>query len=660
MSQTVVNFLTASQTSPTNVNLVTDPRIFNFEIDQTAQLYYTQQMQALQSDLSTVPPTAATLQDISNILNNLNNWSGMISVQSNVPVINPVTLVITGYTTAQTYSVDGNIEPVTANGTVVPIVFNSSGQPVLNANGAATLSGATTPEFIASDGTVLTSTMNQYMAQDLDQIIRTFRSAGWDPTENPVGSAFYNATTAQNAITTIQGSPAVYGLLDFTDPTTGATDSGLITQALKAAASANIIGQESATQSNNIQQLLMVGYIATGNQILSNQLSQLQNAINTNQSVLSYLNALQDLMNQKSPQQFILQLQLLNNLGSQDPSTQLSNVNNFENQSYNQAINVVSKINGSSPTAIKDYLNAAAGLQANITLQNNLTSTTTSTVFGGLSAVTPDSTSINAAQALNALNQAIVTAVANAPPASGTPGSSFTGYAQFNQMTALGLGGVRPVVIGGQLRYIFVYQTSPTGLLSSLQTLAAGLTPNELAYLNSTSTVALPTTPVNGVAIPAGWSNPPTVLQYTAYQLAANLAGAPVSQFTTALGRTESGILTPGSLTSVTLGLLNSSTTSGPAGANLGIGAGLNALIPQPTTSTLLSQAWAVSLLASDMATASTSGPISGLTSSDPTAVQTALQSLIAADTSLTASQVTYLTSILQPLLKPLQVTMPP
>lgn len=662
MSQTVVNFLTASG-PPTSVTLVTDPRVFNFEIDQTSQLYYIQQMQELQNDLATVPPTNATLQDISTILNNLNNWSGMISVQSHVPVINPVTGVITGYTTAQTYSINGNEMPVTANGTIVPVKFDSSGQIILDGNGAATIlttaNGANGPEFIASNGTVLTSTMNQYMAQDLDQIIRTFRAAGWDPTENPVGSAFYNATTSQNAITTIQGSPAVYGLLDFTNPATGATNSGLITQALTAAASANITGQESATQSNNIQQLLMVGYIATGNQILSNQLSQLQNAINTNQSVLSYLNALQDLMNKKSPQQFILQLQDLNNLGSEDPSTQLSNVNNFENQSYNQAINVVSNITGSSPTAIQDYLAAAAGLQANITIQNNLTSSTYSNVLSGLGSVVQDPTSVNGAEALSGLNTAINTVVANAVPIPPqTNNDNIVEPLTFAQLQALGFGTAiferelvtdnttHPATHFIQREYVFQYDTAPETLATRLQTLItnASLTPSQQAYFSSTSPV--PITPVTGVAIPAGWSNPPTVLQYMSYQLAANFSSAHISTFPISPAGTASGVYLA-DLTNLSR-LFLSNTTTGPAGMNLG--SALQTITPDQAT--LLSQAWALSELASDMAAASASGPIDGLTSSDPTAMQAALQTIITGDILLTADQRTYLTDILPALVQ--------
>ena len=56
----------------------------------------------------------------------------------------------------------------------------------------------------------------------------------------------------------------------------------------------------------------MVDYIATGNEVLYNQMTNLQNAINLNQNVLSYLNSLQDLMNQKTASQFLMQLTSLN------------------------------------------------------------------------------------------------------------------------------------------------------------------------------------------------------------------------------------------------------------------------------------------------------------------------------------------------------------
>ena len=74
----------------------------------------------------------------------------------------------------------------------------------------------------------------------------------------------------------------------------------------------------------------MVDYVESGNQILFNQMDQLQSAVNLNQNILSYLNSLQDLMNQKTPQDFLLQLQ---NLNSASP-----NYSQFESSTYGNQI----------------------------------------------------------------------------------------------------------------------------------------------------------------------------------------------------------------------------------------------------------------------------------------------------------------------------------
>lgn len=371
MTQIVVQFLQNIGTvgSP---DFEIDRRIFDFEISTDAQKYYNYQMyQILKSlhaevvdasgtahDVDTLGlngtmtaiaagakiqfdgtvPSAAEITTIQLAIGRLNAWSEMRNINDN------------GY---QTYQIDG-----------VDVTLDSSGNVP---------SGTAPPKFSPDDYVAagvaqsISTTMDQYMAQGLDKLVRTLRSAGWDPL---VGG---DATGALTAVTGTDST--IYNV------------NGILGQSVSAAAQAHIIGNAMGTDSRSLQQVLMVDYVSRGNEILFNEMTLLKEAIDINQQSLSYLNALQDLMNQKDPQKFILQLQDLN--GVQIANNPQSQYDNFEKDTYNQALGTIAKFQGDGN--LVTYLN---GLSA-----------TDPTIPGG----TPNGSTPLSAQAFVEINNAVAT-----------------------------------------------------------------------------------------------------------------------------------------------------------------------------------------------------------------------------------------------------------
>ncbi len=272
MSQTIQNFLVSPSVGVLNI----EPRVFSFEIDPNAQTYYRAAIGDLQDAINN-----RDYARISTDLGVLNTWSRMVYVDSTGKQVGNGT-----------------------NGAIVPY-----SAPAIGAMGATTLN----------------TTMDKYMAQGVDQLIRTIRSAGWDPI---LGAG--NITQAQTAFDTLlTGSgPAIYNL------------QGIINSAISAATQAHIVNN-AATGSQSLQQLMMIDYVSTGNTLLFNQMDQLNQAINLNQTSLQYLNSLQDLMNQKDPQTFLLKLQNL----SATNLTALTDTNysNYEQQTFNQDLGTAPK-----------------------------------------------------------------------------------------------------------------------------------------------------------------------------------------------------------------------------------------------------------------------------------------------------------------------------
>lgn len=287
MSQTIVNFLIKSGSS-----LVLDPRVFDFEIASDSKSVYLDLMNQL--GLAFSSQDANTIQGV---LQKLSGWSEMVSVENGEQITN------TGYniTTGEYYDVNNPL-----------------------------------PTSPGSD-VIVTTTMNRYMAEYVDRLIRTFRSAGWDPIAD-------SAAGGAAALAAIQANPTIYQVAQY------------INLALSAANQA-ILLSDASTQSQSLQQLLMVDYISRGNELLYSQMQDLQTAIDLNQNTLAYLNSLQDLMNQKDPQQFLMQLQILS---TTTPSSLASGkYTDFENQSFNQQLGTVSKF---TQGQITSYINTIQSL----------------------------------------------------------------------------------------------------------------------------------------------------------------------------------------------------------------------------------------------------------------------------------------------------------
>ncbi len=250
-NQTMVTFLT--QTSPTD-QPVTQQRVFDFEITREAQTYYENQMSIIQYAL------------------------------------------LDGRAWDPTTGVGGTLTPQESLDAVRAAIaaLNSWSQyKYVDANGMQqeTWDPATAPFTTAS-------TMSRYMAQGLDTLIRTMNAAGINPLQVLPDYPSWGTALVTIRSDDLSTSP-IYNIRS------------VLSTALSAAANAVIAG-DSSTQSQSIQQLLMVDYVASGNEILYGEMNQLQTAVNLNQQILSYLNSLQDLMNQKDPQHFLMNLQQLN------------------------------------------------------------------------------------------------------------------------------------------------------------------------------------------------------------------------------------------------------------------------------------------------------------------------------------------------------------
>ncbi len=358
MTQIVVNFL-----QPNDVNstvLDTDPRIFDFEISKDAQSYYnyelTQVLLGLGAQIQDAngvlhPPTPTTLnagtivfggptsaQTVSDAINLLNNWSKMKLINTQ------------GF---QTYSFGNFGTNTDAEGTIIPNTGTLAppvSQFVITSDPNDSSISTTNPKVIMVPADAVNSgiaqldtTMDQYMAQGLDKLIRTLRAAGWDPIGDPTNSA-----NAQAAITNVTGANAtVYGLAN------------ILQQAISAAAQTHLAGKAALSDSMSIQQVLMVDYVSRGNEILFNEMQQLKSAVDINQQALSYLNSLQDLMNQKDPQKFIMQLQLLNNVNINTSSPQ-SQFDSFEKATYDQSLATLTRISSETPAGYQAYFNNLA------------------------------------------------------------------------------------------------------------------------------------------------------------------------------------------------------------------------------------------------------------------------------------------------------------
>lgn len=321
MTQTVVNFISNVQYD-TNGQITAQsstPFVFDFLISQEAQDYYTQSMNQLQDYLNESPSqlvvettTSTTTYHQEIVQIGTDPFGIPIYATQWVPVTTTVTtsdldqmnrLLKTMYNWAQMRSVLPNGTQVEDDTLIPPDLLDGY-----------TLQSNPDPNKPAS-----ATTMNMYMAQKLGQFFAILRTAGYEVTD-----AVPDQNALLTAIQNIQTSPNLY-------PASNAINAAItITQ------QAHVTGMAAATQSESLQQALMVDYISVGNELLSNQLGLLNTAINTNSTVLSYLNSLQDLMNQKNPETFIQQLgSLFSSSGGVIPD---ANYESYETQTFNQTL----------------------------------------------------------------------------------------------------------------------------------------------------------------------------------------------------------------------------------------------------------------------------------------------------------------------------------
>jgi hypothetical protein len=311
MTETTVNFLTQVVNGST-VTYPVSTRVFSAEVDQASLNVYTSAIETLQNAQNglgwdgiryTVPLTSAQQEaTIDAVTQLLNTWSLMKQVDG----------AVEGYSTgapAQTPP-DGYIHVSGLNATTSV----SNGVYTYTINSLNPLYLGSVAQYLSplNQSTLsLTSTMNRYMGESVDQIVRTMRAAGWDPISG-YGNANRDAAYTQ-----------------LFDPTSVYQFQSVLQNAYNVTHSAQVTGN-SFSQSDSIQQVLMVDYVVAGNAMLFNEMSSLQEAINLNQQSLTYLNSLQDLMNQKTPQQFIMQLQ--------DLATSNPQYSQFEKDTFNQTL----------------------------------------------------------------------------------------------------------------------------------------------------------------------------------------------------------------------------------------------------------------------------------------------------------------------------------
>jgi len=322
-TQTIVTFLM----QPSPGVFVESKRIFELEISQAAADHFSEMMAKLKEnlDILALAVESGTLPDhnheigiVQGILAALDNWSKMIRINQQG-------------------------EQVTTNPYFIPLQFDTSGAPIPGTGVRTDLpfydTVAGTAVAIENSDCIsnIDTTMTRYMAEALDQIVRTIRAAGADP--------IHLSGSALDAISLLLGEQKeTYGL------------SAAIERGVSAAEQA-LVKENAFSQSESLQQLLMVDYISRGNELLFNEMSSLKDAININQEVLSYLNSLQDLMNQKDPQHFIMQLQYL--LGS--TSDDETSWQEFEKETFNQELGTEAKLPGFSEDEIAAYVSMIYG-----------------------------------------------------------------------------------------------------------------------------------------------------------------------------------------------------------------------------------------------------------------------------------------------------------
>jgi len=355
MTQSIVPFIidnSAIIPGASTSNPVMAGYVFSSEISKEAQEYYQNLMTVLNASLAalqakrangqTITASDTDAQNFVSALNALNSWASMVSVNSangtqNAPTTNTT---LGGGSTVAAFNPSSSIT------TYSVASFGITGVPNPAYDPSQAIS-STNPQFISGAAQGVTTTMSSYMAQALEQINRTIKAASGG-TFSP--DMFISPTAS--GLGTTQGTGLLTALTALASPDTSSVYqiTSLITKAINAAQQALIIGN-AGTQSQSIQQAIAVDYIATGNQLIFNNMNSLNQAINQNQVILQFLNALQDLMNQKSPQQFALQFSAISNTSTGATDAQYDT---FEQQSFNQQLGTIAAFTGNSASTVAD------------------------------------------------------------------------------------------------------------------------------------------------------------------------------------------------------------------------------------------------------------------------------------------------------------------
>lgn len=351
MTQSIVPFIIDNSSiipGASTSNPVMASYVFSGEISKEAQLYYEALMNVLNTSIANLQAKRAAGQTIGandtdaqnfvSALNALNSWASMVTVNSSTGLQNAPTTNTTlgGGSATAAFSPSSSVTTYTVSSFGITNVPNPAYDPNDSTKGPATI---TTPV----QG--VTTTMSSYMAQALEQINRTIKAASGG-TYSP--DMFISPTTS--GLGTSGGAGLLTALNAMTSPDTSSVYqvTALITKAINAALQALIVG-DTRSQSQSIQQAIAVDYIATGNQLIFDNMDSLNQAINQNQVILQFLNALQNLMNQKSPQQFALQFAAISNASTGATDSQYDT---FEQQSFNQQLGTIAAFTGDNASTM--------------------------------------------------------------------------------------------------------------------------------------------------------------------------------------------------------------------------------------------------------------------------------------------------------------------
>jgi len=300
MTQSAVNF-TVDQWNSAGVlvDQTYDTRVFDFEVTRVGATYYAARIQKLIDVFESGSFSTSDLQAFKDNLYALNAWSK--------------------FKDAKYYdSINQSMIPQGTDKSSSTAAYNDLMDPYH----ALEDLGYTPAD--TSTKALLAYTMSQEMATQLERLNRLLTAVGYnvgDPTAS-------NASLGKlaTALSTLKTFTAQVKVQSATDPTIYTTETKsqfylALTNALGSISTARIYG-DVLTGAVSLQEVLMTDYISRGNELIFNEMRGLRDAINQNQMALAYLNSLQDLMNQKDPEKFVLNLAALS---TNDPQTLVGN-----------------------------------------------------------------------------------------------------------------------------------------------------------------------------------------------------------------------------------------------------------------------------------------------------------------------------------------------